>query len=365
MTVEEVEFAVVGAGVVGLSAAWSLARRGRQVTVLEQQTAGHERSGSKGAVRIFRLGYPDPLYVQMARSAERLWHEVEAESGVALLVPTGQLSFGPELGPLAAALRATGAPFEELPAAEVARRFPALAVRGPAVFEPRSGVLLADRCLAALAGRSGVRLVEGARVGQIRERADAVEVHAGDVVLAASVVVLCPGAWSAGLLRSVGITVALVTTLKQVVYLRAPPGDAPAPIFIEHGGSSTYGLPVPGTDRYKLAFHGPGPPADPDRTDLSPDPPAIDALLAVARRLLPTFGTEPVATERCFYDSTPDEDFLLERRGRVVVGCGTSGHGFKFGPLLGTVLADLALGEHPSIALERFRSTRPALAAQA
>ncbi len=64
----------------------------------------------------------------------------------------------------------------------------------------------------------------------------------------------------------------------------------------------------------------------------------------MARRYLPGYDSEPAATERCIYDNTPDEDFILDRAGNVVVGCGTSGHGFKFGPLLGRWLADLVSG---------------------
>jgi glycine/D-amino acid oxidase-like deaminating enzyme len=70
----------------------------------------------------------------------------------------------------------------------------------------------------------------------------------------------------------------------------------------------------------------------------------MSALARVARRYLPGYDPEPVAAERCIYDNSPDEDFVIDRIGNVVVGCGTSGHGFKFGPLLGEWLADLAIG---------------------
>jgi sarcosine oxidase len=90
----------------------------------------------------------------------------------------------------------------------------------------------------------------------------------------------------------------------------------------------------------------------------------VAELSASARRLLPGLGPDPVATERCVYDNTPDGDFVVDRVGRVVIGSGTSGHGFKFAPLLGEVLADLAtdvahdddLG--PPADLERFRTGR-------
>ena len=77
-------------------------------------------------------------------------------------------------------------------------------------------------------------------------------------------------------------------------------------------------------------------------------------MTGAVRRLLPTLDPEPVATERCVYDNSADTDFVLDRVGRIVVGCGTSGHAFKFGPLLGELLADLAEGADPPVDLRRF-----------
>jgi sarcosine oxidase len=71
-----------------------------------------------------------------------------------------------------------------------------------------------------------------------------------------------------------------------------------------------------------------------------------------------------VATERCVYDNSIDTDFVLDRVGNLVVGCGTSGHGFKFGPLLGELLADLADGTTPPIDLRPFRLDRTSVTAR-
>ena len=102
-----------------------------------------------------------------------------------------------------------------------------------------------------------------------------------------------------------------------------------------------YGLPTPALGWYKLAEHGTGSAVDPadEHRSLAPDPAVRDRLAAVAARILPGFRSEPVAQETCLYDNTPDRDFILDRRGRLVVGAGTSGHGFKFAPLLGAALA--------------------------
>jgi sarcosine oxidase len=115
-----------------------------------------------------------------------------------------------------------------------------------------------------------------------------------------------------------------------------------APIFLCHTDRSPYGLPVPGSVLYKIGIHPSGPAIDPEVQDQSPDQRLAGQLADAARRYLPGYDPEPVSTERCVYDNSPDEDFVLDRVGNVVIGSGTSGHGFKFGPLLGEWLADLA-----------------------
>jgi glycine/D-amino acid oxidase-like deaminating enzyme len=107
--IERREFVVVGAGLVGLSVARELQRRGRSVVCLEQYAVGHEKAGSKGNARIFRFGYTDPLYVAMAMRALAGWEELSEEAGARLLEPTGLLSFGEQVDEVAAAMSTAGA----------------------------------------------------------------------------------------------------------------------------------------------------------------------------------------------------------------------------------------------------------------
>jgi sarcosine oxidase len=343
------DIAIVGAGLLGLAAAGALAARGRDVVVLEQAEVGHARAGSKGSCRIFRLGYPDPGYVAAARRAGELWRDLEAESGRQLLWPVPQLTFGSALADVQRALEAAGAPAELLPAAAVAARFPQLQVNGPALLESESAVLAADQALDVLAGRAG-EIRTGVRVVSIVDDGRQVALQTSSGPLTARTVMVTGGAWSSGLLAPLGIAVPTTPTLEQVGYLSpaatSPDRDAQrTPIFICHDDPAPYGLPVPGSPLYKIGIHRSGPVADPDAQDQSPDPELIGRLSRVAAHLLPGYNPDPYAAERCIYDNTPDEDFVVDRIGNVVIGCGTSGHGFKFGPLLGEWLADLATGE--------------------
>ncbi len=371
---------VVGAGLFGLSSAWALSGRGWRVLVLEAaDTVGHDWSGSKGGARIFRLGYPEAHYVDLARRAGDLWRALQARTGRTLLHPTGQATVGDgaPLHAVADALAAAGVPAEWLTESEARTRFPGITATGPVLYEAASGVLAADECLRALLESADFELRTGARVLEVHEHDAGVHVAtAGRRSEEADCVVLCAGPHSLGLLGGThGVTAA--PSVPQVAYFRpARPGGLDGlPVFIEWGADMVYGLPVPdGHDHggtFKVSHHTPGavlsapegspgglaPPGDP--TVMPPDDKALLAVLTDAvGRLVPALDPQPVATERCLYDNSADTDFVLDRVGRVVVGCGSSGHGFKFGPLIGEILADLADGASPVVDLTPFRLIR-------
>jgi len=121
---------------------------------------------------------------------------------------------------------------------------------------------------------------------------------------------------------------------------------------------------VGGAPGVKVAAHVPGRGVDPrDGPFGQLDPALEDEAANYVRARLPGLEPAGLGAETCLYTMTGDEDFVLDRQGPVVVAAGCSGHAFKFAPLLGEVLADLALGAEPAIGLARFSLRRPALAA--
>jgi len=351
------EYAVVGGGITGLSAAWALARRGREFSVFDLAAVGHRGGGSHGACRVFRRGYDDPAYVLLAARARVLWDELEETSGERLLHPTPQLTFGPQMPLVRAAMQAAGAACELIAAGESVARFPGVRVTGEVLVEPESAVISADRSLAALAALAGAAgaVSAGMPVTALADdgRRVLLSTTAGDVEAAR--VIVCAGPWTAGLLAGAGIAVPGSATLEQVAYLvpagQRGAGQPPAmPIFIHYGGEIPYGLPVPGSDRYKVGIHHGGPPIDPDLRDHGADPALGERIELAARTFLPGFDPRPAEVERCVYDNSPDTDFIVDRIGNLVIGSGTSGHGFKFGPLLGEWLAELAADEVGEVA---------------
>jgi len=199
---------VVGAGLLGLAAARALARRGREVTVLEQAEIGHEGCGSKGSCRIFRLGYGDAWWVGLAMRARGPWADLEDECGRRLLQPTPHLTFGPELEVVRQAMDSAGAPHELLPAAEAAARFPAVSIGGPALLEPGSCVISADAALRALAA-AVPDIRGGTAVTGIEDDGRRVTVHTASGPVTARAAVVCAGPWTSGLLAAAGSVTAL------------------------------------------------------------------------------------------------------------------------------------------------------------
>jgi sarcosine oxidase len=319
---DETEVVVVGAGVMGLATARALARAGRDVVVREQFTVGHDRGSSHGASRIVRLSYPEERWVRLAQESYPLWRELEVEAGHPLLELRGTLDLG-NWEPNRAALAACREPFEVLDPAEIERRF-GIAADGPGLFQRDGGIVRADLAVEALhesAVAAGAQVEEQAAV----EDLDGVR---------ARVVVVTAGAWAPEL---AGVD---ATPTRETASYFAGVEPFPSVIDTNVGAEHGYALVAPGVG-LKAGLHQSGPAVDPDEAG-SPDALIAERTADWIRRRFPGAGAA-VATETCLYTTRADDEFLLERRGRIVLGSACSGHGFKFAPVIGARLAALAL----------------------
>jgi sarcosine oxidase len=343
----DTEIAVVGAGVMGLATAWALAREGRDVTVLEQFQVGHDRGSSHGTSRIFRLSYDQPHYVRLAQRALGLWRELEAESGRTVLVTTGSLDFGQHVDDNSRALVECGAEFEVVEGAEAGRRYGLEFDGGSVLVQCDGGFVRADRAQAAFrdcAIRHSAHLLEETRVLGLRSGDGEVIVETSGEQIAAQTVVVTAGAWAKPLVSGLGFDLPVTPTRETIAYFRVEaPGEVPSLIEsdTERAGFGFYALTAPGVG-LKAGRHRSGPVTDPDQVG-AVDEQVVRAIAGWVRGRFPNADPEPIGAETCLYTNMPDERFVLERRGRVVLGSACSGHGFKFAPAVGEQLAALTL----------------------
>jgi sarcosine oxidase len=315
--------AVVGAGVMGCATAWALRERGAEVTVHEQFELDHDRGSSHGRTRIFRVAYPEPYWVRFAQEAYTGWKELDPSLlGLYGLI---ELVADPALTS-ARALDECGVPHRLLDKDEVRAQGANLPQGWAALYIPDAGVVFADRACHAFLETAGVEVETSRRIGSTDE-------------LDADVVVVTTGSWIRDLVPGVPVTV----TRETVAYFKreGPPPPSIVDLNAETGGHGMYSLhdPVHGL---KAGAHHAGAEADPD-TEAAPDPAIVKRIASWVRERFPEVDPEPVEAQSCLYTTTSDEHFVLERRGRVVVGSACSGHGFKFAPAVGRRLADLAL----------------------
>ncbi|MDQ3783524.1 MAG: FAD-dependent oxidoreductase [Actinomycetota bacterium] len=340
-----VDVVVIGAGMAGSAAARSLADAGREVLVLEQFGFGHKRGSSHGASRIFRFSYPDPKYVALSMEAIGLWRKLEDATGLELVTTTGGLDAGPDLAAQAEALDVCGAKFEWLSGPEVGERFPVLSfpVADTLLYQPDAGIVRAEEALGAFitaAEGSGANVRWNTRVEALRIDGPGVEVDTSEGAVRAGVAVVTAGPWAPALLAGAGIDLPAIPTRETVAYFSLPDDDL-VPSLVDWDDPIFYALASPGQG-LKAGLHHGGPVADPD-AEGGPSEDTVALLREAVTRRYPGAEPEPALVETCFYTNTDDERFIIERRGPVVVGSACSGHGFKFAPLTGRRLAELAL----------------------
>lgn len=346
----------------GTAAAWALARRGHKVIVLERFHHIHKMGSHSGHTRIFRHAYFEgESYVPWTTQADTAWTALQERTGIDLMNRCGHLDLAaPGIDHAQKALRSVrkwDIAHEYLTGDEVNMRFPAwtLPADWEACFDPEAGILIIEPALRAMITEfraAGGELRENEHVTGWTSSSDGVTVTTAHGTYEADRLIVTAGAWSSKVLADLDLP--LTVTRKPVLWFnvtdRETFGSDRFPTFVaDNGKENFYGLPAFGEDSLKMGIHNDGEAVDPDIINRNVEP---DDLTPNFREFIASSfdGVLPelTATSMCMYTMTPDEDFIIDRHphhDRVSFAAGFSGHGFKFTPVVGEELADLATGD--------------------
>lgn len=369
------QIVVIGAGIVGLSTAYALLRQDMSnVLVLEQAVVNHPRSTSSGISRLLRFDYgADPFYARMVKLSLELWRDLEKRTQRTLYVPTGLLSFGRDNDGTKEAFdiaQGLDLPCEMLSVQSFRRRFPQFEPGDFDVlaFNAAGGILHASCALETLKAAVldlGGEIAETSKVTQIicdnPKSSIRLKLRSNEEITADRVVVAL-GPWVHYLLNQLSLPIRL--TRQYLLYFAGlTPTKFGIGTFPAFQGQDFYGFPIHrGSDGFlKAASHKFGRLVDPNDA-IYLEEAVIAQTVRELSDLLPALHSAKLErVDACIYDVSPDEDFILDYMPddpRVVFATGLSGHGFKFGPLLGQILSDLVCGVQPEVPLGRFRLAR-------
>ena len=358
------DVAVIGAGVFGAWTARHLAKRGQRVALIEAYGPAHSRASSGGETRIIRMGYGvDELYTRWSQKSLAQWKEFFAATRQPLFLETGVLWMGGDaherLRQTSETLNRCGVIFEELDRSALEKRYPQIVFDGigRGIFEPKSGVLMARRAVAAVvedAVRLGVEYL-CAQAMNPREagRVQHITTSRGERIAAGEFVFAC-GPWLGKVFPDV-LGLRIFPSRQEVFFFGIPAGDTrfaapalPTWLFQE---DLVYGMPDIEGRGMKIAFDEHGERVDPDMQSRIVSPAMTELVRKYVARRFPALKDAPIVETRvCQYENTSSGDFLINRHPEmenVWFAGGGSGHGFKHGPAVGEYVTGQLLDGAP------------------
>jgi len=367
--------AIIGLGAMGSAAAWRLAQAGHSVIGFDRFGPAHDQGSSHGESRIIRQAYfESPEYVPLSLRAYELWRELEAVSGKALLHITGGLMIGsPESEVFKGSLKSAQTwdlPHQVLDANQIHKSWPVFHPQDHhcALYEERAGVLAVEDCVQSMLDQAiagGAQLHFHTAVTHWRG-GQGFTVHTEKGPYQAKRLILCPGAWSSDLLQ----TQLPLTVERLVLHWFQPrihitpflPQNLPIHIW-ELDSCSFYGMAAlnQGRDGVKTAFHDVKTSCTPATINRIVSEREKVEMASYIQKYIPEMNGGHLCAKTCMYTSTPDAHFILgqhPQQAQAYMACGFSGHGFKFGPVIGQILAELAIKGTTQLPIDIFNPKR-------
>ncbi|KAF8400220.1 hypothetical protein HHK36_013517 [Tetracentron sinense] len=383
---EKFDVIVIGAGIMGSCSAYQIAKRGKKVLLLEQFDFLHQRGSSHGESRTIRVAYPEYYYSTMVIESARLWEEAESEIGYRVYFKTPHFIMGlpddKKFQSVITNCQSNSIPHCILDHLQVSERFSGrfkLPENWIGMVTEIGGVIKPTKAVSmfqTLAIQKGAVLRDNMEVEEIKscDQSGGIWVCTsnGEKFWGRKCVVTV-GAWMKKFVKTVSDQELPIQPLQTTLWhWRIKDGfekefsvDSGFPTFSSYGEPHIYGTPsleYPGL--IKIAVDG-GNPCDPDKRTW------VSTLLesSVTQWIEGRFSgridsTQPVFTQSCMYSMTPDSDYVIDFLGGefgkdVVIAGGFSGHGFKMGPEVGRIVADLVLnGDAMGVELRHFKLRR-------
>lgn len=350
---------VIGAGAMGSAAARALAAADREVLVLEQYELGHNRGGSHGGTRLFRLAIDDEAELLRAEQSRALWEELESETGVRMLDLAGGVDHGVDehqVREFEEQFTRHGIDHEVLDPAEATERWPGMRFETKVLYQPGSGRALADQALIAIresARTLGVEFRPNCPVTGLKlaDSADGlVDLETPGGAVRARQVVVTAGPWAPRVLGGHLELPSITVSQEQPRFFAPLDPDSAWPVFVHRrrgadplDAATVYGVFEEGRG-VKVGMHATGAVIDLDQRDFAVEPKRDAALIAYVRDWFPGVDVTRSEAISCLYDNTERGDFVIDRRGPISVATGFHGEGFKFVPLVARYLSELVTG---------------------
>ena len=359
---EKFDVVILGAGGMGSSALYHLARKGKRVCAIDQFNPPHDRGSSHGQTRIIRQAYYEhPNYVPLLKRSYQLWEELERESGHSLFERCGLLVAGSGESAVIrgqeVCYREHDLPHEILDSEQVSSRYPGIHLHKDymAYFDPIGGFLRVEQCIEnhlLLAQQAGATLYSGETVTDWAQDGEGVVVKTNLRQIAADRLVIASGAWAAPLLQELDVTTRVI---RKVLFwyhgenlIEFKLGKMPC-FLVGKDDMIFYGFPAIDPWGLKVAEHTTS--TDSELIDpyllnnelTESDRQSVDTFVD---EFFPKFKAKLSRHTTCMYTMTPDEHFVVDihpNYSSVVIAAGFSGHGFKFSSVIGEILSDLAI----------------------
>ena len=374
---------VIGVGSMGSSACDYLSKRGYKVLGLEQFDITHENGSHTGQSRIIRKAYFEhPDYVPLLSRAYEGWKSLEEETGEQVYFKTGLLYSGRGKDEIINGVKLSASlyniPLENLDKNLFEKKFPQFKIpeNFETVFEPDAGFVTPEKTIrlyTELSKKYGATIHTNEKLIKWKKEGDGMEIKTNSEIYYCNKLIITAGAWAGklipGFANKIKVTRQFLAWIKPKHPQKFSLGNFPCWLIDdENVPGCYYGFPMLSTEKFgppeglKLAHHYPATITDPDNVNRTVTNDDIENLKFAMNKYFPGEFDSVLSGKICLYANSPDENFIIDGlpgyEENVFIACGFSGHGFKFVPVVGKILSDLAIDGKTKLPIDFLNASR-------